>query len=120
MYKISSIDHAGGTEYRVWYEAPATFAHLKVFAKDELDAYTKALAEFETREKRMRTIYICITMVILALVAALTFAGQAGRAEYRTNMAHCVKAGKSYVSEGNGYSCRSAAAAPKIIKMEKK
>lgn len=54
----------------------------------------------------MRTFFVCLTALSLALLSSLTYSCVDSRARYQANMATCVGAGKSYVSEENGYSCR--------------
>jgi hypothetical protein len=103
-------DRGTNGEYRVRRERGDTFS---VYAKDELDAYTKGLAYMEKEEKEVRTLTICITLGVLSFLSAITFACEREREDYTVNMKHCVASGKSYVSENTGYSCREATAVPK-------
>jgi hypothetical protein len=108
---ISEIYSAGSNgEYRVRRDTGRT---LTVYAKDELDAYTKGLAYIKEEEKEMRTLTICITLGVLFFLSAITVACEQKREHYAANMKHCVAAGKSYVSEDASYSCRDADAVPK-------
>lgn len=108
---ITEIYHSGSNgEYRVRRGRGDTFS---VYAKDELDAYTKGLAYMEKEEREVRTLTICITLGVLSFLSAITFACEQGREHYTANMKHCVASGKSYVSENTGYSCREATAVPR-------
>ena len=97
-------------EYRVSRNAGV---NIYVYAKDELDAYTKALAIIEKEEKNMRTFAICATIAFLALVSGLVYGCESRDARYSADMKACVAAGKNYVSEDEGYSCRDASVVPK-------
>jgi hypothetical protein len=81
-------------------------AQTEVFAKDELEAFTEFQKIYKKGEERMRTFLLCLTVVILALLTSMTYSCVDSRARYQANMATCVGAGKSYVSEESGYSCR--------------
>ena len=106
---ICEIYERGNGEYRVRTEKEGNFS---VYAKDELDAYTKGIAYIERKEKEMRVFYVCVTVCILFLFSTITFACEQRSGRYTANMKHCISAGKSYVSEYDGYSCRDPAAAP--------
>ena len=54
----------------------------------------------------MRTFLVCLTTVILALLSSMTYACTASDATTTAQMRECLKVGKSYVRESNGYSCR--------------
>lgn len=112
MADIISEIYARSTpgEFRVRMEHGPSFS---VYAKDELDAYTKALAYIEQKEKEMRTISICVTIVVLFVLCLGTFACERNDIRHDAAMARCVAAGKSFVSEDQGYSCREAAAVPR-------
>jgi len=86
---------------------------LYIYAKDELDAYTKALAIIKEEEKQMRTLTVCVTVALLVLLSAITYACESRREDYALNMKQCVAVGKSFVSEDGGYSCRDPNAVPK-------
>ena len=103
-------DRGSNGEYRVCRRKGENFS---VFAKDELDAYTKGLQYMKEEEDAMRTFSLCATAVILCLLATITFACEARGDRYAANMKTCLAAGKNYVSEGEGYSCREAAAVPR-------
>jgi hypothetical protein len=103
-------DRGNNGEYRIRREKGDAFS---VYAKDELDAYTKGLAYIEKEEKEMRSITICVTIALLFFLSIITFACERRRDQYDTNMRTCIAAGKNYVSEDNDYSCRDAAAVPK-------
>lgn len=103
-------DRGNNGEYRVRRRHGDSFS---VYAKDELEAYTRALAYIEKEEKEMRVLTICITIGVLFLLSIITFACEQRRDQYDANMRACVAAGKNYVSEDNDYSCREAAAVPK-------
>ena len=102
-------DRGANGEYRIRRENKSAFS---VYAKDELDAYTKALAYIEKEEKEMRTYTVCGTIVVLFLVSSVVFSCEQRRDQYDANMRACVAVGKNYVSEDNDYSCREAAAVP--------
>lgn len=97
-------------EYHIRRENGRRFS---VYAKDELDAYTKGLAYIEKEEKEMRTLSICITVGMMFVLSSITFSCERRRDQYDANMRACIAAGKSYVSEDNDYSCREAAAVPR-------
>ena len=81
-------------------------SQMEVFAKDELEAFTEFQRVYKGGKEKMRTFLICCTVVILTLLSSVTYSCVDSRARYQANMATCVGAGKSYVSEKNGYSCR--------------
>lgn len=88
-------------------------SNIYVYAKDEVDAFTKALSIIEKEKKEMRTITVCTTIGFLVLLSAMIHGCESRQASYASNMKQCLAAGKNYVSEAEGYSCRDAAAVPK-------
>jgi len=96
-----------GNTFNVYYtNTVGDFANKEVYAKDELEAYTRFHEIYEEGAKKMRVVFLCITVVLLAVLSSITYSCTDSRSRYMDNMATCVKAGKSYISEGGGYSCR--------------
>ena len=110
IIEIYSRNTRGVGEYAVRVENGSSFT---VYAKDELDAYTKALAYIKEKEKEMRVVAICFTLGVLFSLSLITFACEQEGNRYTANLKHCVAAGKNYVRENNNYSCRDANANPK-------
>jgi len=93
--------------YRVeYYNAVGDPESFRISAKDELDAFTQAKAKVENGVRDMRTFILCATTAFVALVSSITYSCSDSRAQSSVDMRECAKAGKSYVSEDGGYSCR--------------
>jgi hypothetical protein len=100
-------ERSGGNTFVVYYVNNwGDNAQAEVFAKDELEAFTEFQKIHKKGEERMRTFFLCLTVVILTILTSMTYSCVDIRARYQANMATCVGAGKSYVSEKSGYSCR--------------
>lgn len=79
---------------------------IDVYAKDEMDAYTQVVTKLEKVKKDMQLFIKCASTIIALIILTFFGAGQISRYYYSVNMATCVAAKKSYVSENEGYSCR--------------
>lgn len=89
--------------YKVEYEgAFGDHGFISVFAKDELQAFATATKELEERSMTARVTIIGATVVLLAVLAASTY----GCDKSSRDMEACLKVGKNYVSENQGYSCK--------------
>ena len=93
--------------FRVYWETPIEFGSFRVYAKDELDAYAKGTLALEEKDKAMKYFIIAAAAVISVLILAITIVSIYDRVVYAQNMQACVAADKSYVSENDGYSCRT-------------
>lgn len=100
-------DIGRGSTYTVYYHdfdgGRQTFC---VPAKDELDAYVKGQQAVNKKKANMKTAIICATLSLVALLTSALGGCKISSDKYATNMGVCVKAGKSYVAESGGYSCR--------------
>jgi hypothetical protein len=106
-YEIRSIEKDRGNSYAIKYTGvDGSRETLTLYATDELGAYAEACKILERKKKNMKTFSICVTLAFVASLTSAVAGCKITRAEYATNMATCLKTGKSYVAEGNGYSCR--------------
>ena len=100
-------ERSGSNTFAIYYvDAFGDNCQKEVFAKDELEAFTEFQKIYKEGEKKMRTFLLCVTTVILALLSSLTYSCTASDATITAQMRECLKAGKSYVRESSGYSCR--------------
>lgn len=104
---ITKIQPQSSGSYLVDYtNIDGQMRRAEVYAKDELEAYTLVQERLEKGKKNMKVAIICGTLITLTFLVSTTY-GCAARDESRAaEMSMCVKAGKSYVSEAEGYSCR--------------
>lgn len=106
-YTVYDVDKDRGNTYDVYYyDFGGGRERLRVGAKDELDAYVKGQQELDKRKASMKTAIICATLSLVALLISALGGCKISSDEYAANMGTCVKAGKSYVAESGGYSCR--------------
>lgn len=105
---IRSIEASrSGKEFRVYYVNNwGDNAHKEIYAKDELEAYTRFNEIYKEGAKRMRVVVVSGTIIIITLLSSLTYSCTDSRSRYERNMRECVKSGKNYISEGDSYSCR--------------
>jgi hypothetical protein len=104
--RVVEVDESGKNKFRSYWESSHNSGSIRVYAKDELDAYTKATVELEERDKTVKYAFMSMALVIIVLILAITYATRTSRIEYAQNMNTCVTVGKNYVSENDGYSCR--------------
>ena len=106
-YTVYDIEKDRGNTYTVsYYDFAKERGRFTVMAKDELDAYAQGQKAVDKKKANMKTFIICGTLTIVALLTSALGGCKLNKDEYSANMATCVKAGKSYVSEEGGYSCR--------------
>lgn len=106
-YTVYDVDRGTGSTYDVYYyDFGGDRERFRVVAKDELDAYVKGQQELDKRKASMKTVIICATLSLVALLISALGGCKISSDEYAANMEVCVKAGKSYVAESGGYSCR--------------
>lgn len=101
--KVSNHPH----NYTVYYRDFGGDSQMfRVVAKDELDAYAQGQKAVNKKKANMKTTIICATLSLVALLTSALGGCKISSDEYAANMEVCVKAGKSYVAESGGYSCR--------------
>lgn len=106
-FVIEKVKCLGGGTYRVEYtNFDGVGTTMEIHAKDELDAFKQVQERLEKGKKTMKVAIICGTLVIVALLTSLTYVCEIKANQRKNEMEMCVKAGKSYVSEAEGYSCR--------------
>lgn len=108
-YTVYEVDRGQGrgNAYDVYYyDFGGTREMFRVAAKDELDAYVQGQQELDKKKANMKTTIICATLSLVALLTSALGGCKISSDEYAANMEVCVKAGKSYVAESGGYSCR--------------
>lgn len=105
MTHITSIVAVRGEEnsYRAEYEDElGDRGYIIVAAKDELEAFTVASKVLEGRSMTVRVFIVSAAVVLLAMLSGLTY----GCNKSSRDMETCLKVGKSYVAENQGFSCR--------------
>lgn len=106
-YEIRGIEEDRHNSYEVRYSAlDGSTDRLVLYATDELGAYTEALKILGRKKANMKTFIMCATLMSVFILTSVVYSCDSSRANYATNMNNCVIAGKSYVSEDGGYSCR--------------
>jgi hypothetical protein len=106
-YTVYRVEQDRDNTYEVhYYEFDAGRNSFTVVAKDELDAFNLGQQAVNKKKANMKTFIICVTLAFVTLVTSAVAGCQITSSKYSTNMATCLKAGKSYVSEGDSYSCR--------------
>jgi hypothetical protein len=106
-YTVYEVEHHRGNTYGVYYrDFDGDIMSFTVHAKDDLDAYVQGQQAVNKKKASMKTFIICVTIVVVAILTSSVAGCQITGSEYSTNMATCLKAGKSYVKENDGYSCR--------------
>ena len=106
-YTVYQVEKGRGNTYEVFYYGyEGGRERFSVIAKDELDAYTQGQQELEKKKANMKTTIICGTLAIVAMLTSAVGGCAVQRHYSSSNMTTCVAAGKSYVSEDGGYSCR--------------
>lgn len=106
-YTVYAVNHQRGNTYEVYYrDFSDDTTMFTVNAKDDLDAYVQGQQAVDKRKANMKTFIICVTIVVVAILTSSVAGCKITGSEYSTNMATCLKAGKSYVKENDGYSCR--------------
>lgn len=108
-FVIRAVEHRTGKTYRAYYDTTVGGpGYFEVYAQDELAAFNAATEILKKGEARVRTAIICLTVSLLAGLSSVTYSCQQSRATYAASMRECAKFGKSFVSEGDRYSCRDA------------
>jgi hypothetical protein len=106
-YTVYQVEKDRGNTYDVfYYDYEGGREKFSVIAKDELDAYTQGQQALEKKKARMKTLIICATLSLVAILTSAVGGCAVQRHYYSATMTTCVAAGKSYVSEDGGYSCR--------------
>ncbi len=106
-YTVYDVERDRGNRYAVYYhDFHGDREMFLVGAKDELDAYVQGQQALEKKKANMKTAIICATLALVALLTSAVAGCKISSDEYAANMGTCVKAGKSYVAESGGYSCR--------------
>ena len=106
-YEIRSIEKDRGNSYEIkYYDTDGSRATITLYATDELGAYTEALKILEKKKKNMKTLIVCATITIVAMLTSAVGGCVVDRNHSSATMGACLKTGKSFVAEGNGYSCR--------------
>lgn len=105
-YVISEIEKRPNNRFRVGYISSWGEDCHVVYAKDELEAFTKTTVILDKKEKAMRVLIVCATIAFAILVTSLTYSCQGNKVRYDRNMRDCVSKGKSFISEDGDYSCR--------------
>lgn len=103
MSNITEITKRSGRTYRVEYtDSFGEQSNFEVSASDELEAFATAKKLLEKKSMTARILMLCMTATVLALFGLIGF----GCSQENRFMDSCLKAGKSYVSENNGHSCK--------------
>lgn len=106
-YEIRSVEKERGNSYEIRYtDLDGSRASMTLYATDELGAYTEARKILEGKKKNMKTLTVCATIIIVAMLTSAVGGCVVDRNYSSTTMEACLKTGKSFVAEGNGYSCR--------------
>ena len=106
-YTVYYVEKDRGNTYDVsYYNFQDERCRFSVVATDELDAFAKGQQAVNKKKANMKTAIICATLSLVALLTSALGGCKISSDEYATNMGTCVKAGKSYVAESGGYSCR--------------
>lgn len=106
-YTVYHVEKDRGNTYDVsYYDFQDERCRFSVVATDELDAFAKGQQAVNKKKANMKTAIICATLSLVALLTSALGGCKISSDEYATNMGVCVKAGKSYVAESGGYSCR--------------
>lgn len=106
MYEVKDIESTGRGTFRVRFDGIDGTTSKDFYAKDELEAFTIFQTHITKWKQNMRVFIVCATIVFLAVLASLTSNCSAKREQYSTDMRECLKAGKSYISEDDSFSCR--------------
>lgn len=103
MVHITEVRCRSSGNYQVHYAGDiGATGWLEVAAKDELEAYQKATAVLKDRSMTARVVTVCATLLLLCAFSLIGY----GCSQREKNLETCLKAGKSYVSEQQGYSCK--------------
>jgi hypothetical protein len=106
-YTVYEVTHRRGNTFEVnYYNYEGNREAFTINAKDDLDAYVQGQQAVNKKKAKMKILIICATIVVVAILTSSVAGCQITSSKYSTNMATCLKAGKSYVKENDGYSCR--------------
>jgi uncharacterized protein (UPF0303 family) len=106
-YTVYRVERDRGNTYEVnYYNYEGNREAFSVVAKDELDAFNLGQQAVNKKRANMKTFIICVTLAFVSLLTSAVAGCKISDDTYAANMATCLKAGKSYVKENSGYSCR--------------
>jgi hypothetical protein len=104
---VTRVKKTNDGDYKASYTVHGQQDYIFIEAKDELDAFNIATTRVEEAYMTGRNFLICLSAVIISIIAAVTFGSYNSSVNRSEAFAACLKASRQFsVNDSGFYSCK--------------